>query len=615
MTDQQGSDSGIPNTAEISKSMTEMAETSQRLISEFLARQMPGGKATGSGSGDESNEGSFNPDPLNIGDAFMELTSHMMSDPAKMMEANMALWQDYTKLWQNAATRMMSGEAEPMITPEPGDRRFKHDSWNENNVFDYIKQSYLLTSRWMQTTVGEVEGLDDKDAQKVDFYTRQFTEAMSPSNFLMTNPEVLAATAESGGENLVNGLKNLLEDMDEGTGQLKIKMTDEDAFEIGVNVAESTGKVVYRNDLIELIQFDPSTKKVAQRPLLIIPPWINKYYILDLRKENSFIRWAVGQGHSVFAISWVNPDEKLSEKSFENYMLEGPLAALDAIEQATGESKVNAIGYCLGGTLLASTLAYMAAKKDERIHSATFFTAMVDFEEAGELGVFMDEEQISSLEKKMDEKGYLEGAHMATTSNMMRGNDLIWSFVVNNYLLGKEPIPFDLLYWNSDSTRMPAAMHSFYLRNMYLENKLVEPGGVTLDGVPIDLRKIKTPTYIISTQEDHIAPWKSTYAATGLYKGSVKFVLSGSGHIAGVVNPPAAKKYCHWTVPANKKNPKNPDDWFEAAKKHEGSWWPDWAKWVKGHAGKKDVAARKPGAGKLKPICDAPGEYVRVRSE
>ena len=615
MTDQPGNDSAKPDAAEISQSMAEMAETSQRLISEFLARQMPAGKANGSHDGGDSHGETFNPDPLNIGGAFMELTSRMMSDPAKLMEANLELWQDYAKLWQNTTARMMGGETEPMITPEPGDRRFKHESWNENNVFDYIKQSYLLTSRWMQSTVGDVEGLDDKDSQKVDFYTRQFVEAMSPSNFVMTNPEVLAATAESGGENLVNGLKNLLEDMDEGTGQLKINMTDEDAFEIGVNVAESPGKVIYRNDLIELIQFDPLTKKVMKRPLLIIPPWINKYYILDLRQENSFIRWAVEQGHTVFTISWVNPDEKLSDKSFCDYMMEGPLAALDAIEQATGESEVNAIGYCLGGTLLASTLAYMAVKKDNRIQSATFFTAMVDFKEAGELGVFIDEEQIASLEKKMEEKGYLEGAHMATTFNMMRGNDLIWSFVVNNYLLGKEPFPFDLLYWNSDSTRMPANMHSFYLRNMYLENKLVEPGGITLDGVPLDLRKIKVPSYIISTKEDHISPWKSTYAATGLFKGPVKFVLSASGHIAGIVNPPAAKKYCHWTGPANRKNPKNPDAWLEGAARHEGSWWPDWGKWVKRHAGKKDFPARKPGSGKLKPICDAPGDYVRVRSE
>ncbi len=604
----QGTNAPSPDSNEFSRSMSEIAATSQRLITEFLARQ------TANQTG--KTGGAAPADPLNIGGAFMEMTSRMIADPAKMMQANMDLWQDYTKLWQDNATRMMGGEAGPKVEPDAGDRRFKGQAWNEDNVFDYIKQSYLLTSRWVQSTVADVDGLDAKDKQKVDFYTRQFVEALSPSNFVLTNPEVMKATAEQGGENLLNGLKNLLNDLDEGRGRLKIRMTDEDAFEVGSNVAESPGKVVFRNDLMELIQFAPSTKTVRQTPLLIIPPWINKYYILDLRKENSFIRWAVGQGHTVFVISWVNPDGELSGKSFEDYMLEGPLAAIDAIEAASGEKKVNAVGYCLGGTLLASTLAYMAEKKDTRIQSATFFAAMVDFEDAGDLGVFIDEEQISSLEAKMDEKGYLEGAHMASTFNMMRSNDLIWSFVVNNYLLGKEPVPFDLLYWNSDATRMPAAMHSFYLRNMYLENKLVEPGGITLGGVALDLRKIKTPCYIVSTQDDHIAPWKSTYAATGLYQGAVKFVLSGSGHIAGIVNPPAAKKYGYWT---NAKTPKSPDKWLDGAEKHEGSWWPDWDKWAKHYAGKKAVPARKPGTGKsggkLKALCDAPGEYVKVRSD
>jgi len=408
---------------------------------------------------------------------------------------------------------------------------------------------------------------------------------------VLINPQVLAATAEIGGDNLINALKKLLVDLDEETGRLNIRMADDDAFEVGVNVAESPGKVVFRNDLMELIQFQPSTKTVCQTPLLIIPPWINKYYILDLRKENSFIRWAVGQGHTVFIISWVNPDTKLADKTFEGYMIEGPLAALDAIEQATGENKINAVGYCIGGTLLASTLAYMAAKKDEHIKSATFFTTMVDFEDAGELGVFIDEEQITSLENKMDEKGYLEGAHMASTFNMMRGTDLIWSFVINNYLMGKDPLPLDLLYWNSDSTRMPAAMHSFYLRNMYMENKLVEPAGITLDGVALDLRNIKLPCYVISTQEDHIGPWKSTYVAVNLYNGPVQFVLSSSGHIAGIVNPPDAKKYCYWTNAA-KKTPKTPDAWFNGAKQHDGFWWPDWDKWAKRHAGKKTIPAR-----------------------
>ncbi|MDA1089624.1 MAG: class I poly(R)-hydroxyalkanoic acid synthase [Proteobacteria bacterium] len=625
MNDQPGTNGNPQDAADIPRSMADIAEASQKLIATFLARQAEQ-------MADGQTPGSTSPDPLNIGGAFLNMTARLMADPEKLMQANMTLWQDYANLWQSAATRMMGGDADPVATPDPGDRRFKDASWNENDVFDYIKQSYLLTSRWLQSTVAGVEGLDAKDAQKVDFYTRQFVEAMSPSNFALTNPQVLAATAETGGENLINGLKNLLQDLDEDSGRLNIRMTDEAAFEVGVNIAESPGKVVFRNDLMELIQFAPLTKTVCQTPLLIIPPWINKYYILDLRKENSFIKWSAEQGHTVFVISWVNPDEKLAEKSFDDYMLEGPLAALDAIKLATGEAEINAVGYCIGGTLLAATLAYMAAKKDARIKSATFLTTMIDFENAGELGVFIDEEQITSLEKKMDEKGYLEGADMATTFNMMRGNDLIWSFVVNNYLMGKDPLPFDLLYWNSDSTRMPAAMHSFYLRTMYLENKLVEPGGITLDGVALDLRKIKVPTYVISTQDDHIAPWQSTYAAVNLYQGPVTFVLSGSGHIAGIVNPPDANKYCYWTNDANKrrgaakaatgtkiKNPKTPDAWLKAADKHDGSWWPDWDTWAKHHAGKKDTPARTPGlgksGGKLKALCDAPGEYVRVRAQ
>jgi polyhydroxyalkanoate synthase len=353
----------------------------------------------------------------------------------------------------------------------------------------------------------------------------------------------------------------------------------------------------------------PTTAKVQRRPLLIIPPWINKYYILDLREKNSFIKWAVGQGFTVFVVSWVNPDEKLAAKTFEDYMLEGPLDALGAIEKATGEKEINAIGYCLGGTLLSATLAYMAAKKDKRIASATFFTTLVDFKEPGELGVFIDEEQLASLEQRMSEKGYLEGSAMANTFNMLRANDLIWSFVVNNYLLGKDPFPFDLLYWNSDSTRMPAAMHSFYLRRMYQENKLSKAGGITLNDVPIDLRKIELPAYILSTREDHIAPWMATYAATQIYKGDIRFVLSASGHIAGVVNHPDAKKYNYWT---NDKLPADPHAWLKGAAEHAGSWWTDWSGWVKKHGG-GEVDARKPGDGKLRVIEDAPGSFVKVR--
>ena len=594
MTEQQGQ-SQTPNPAELSQTMAEIAERSQKIVTDWIDRQ------TGENGGTQI-------DPLNLGNAFLEMTARMMSDPAKVMQAQMSLWQDYMNLWQSTTRRMLGDEPDPVAVPERGDRRFSDPAWDENQLFDFIKQSYLLTARWMQSTVRDVDGLDDKTSKKVDFYTRQFVDAMAPSNFVMTNPEVIRVTLESGGENLVKGLRNLLEDLERGNGNLSIKMTDYEAFEVGENIAVTPGKVVYQNELIQLIQYEPTTEKVHKTPLLIVPPWINKFYILDLRPKNSFIKWAVEQGLTVFVISWVNPDEKLAEKSFEDYMLSGPLAALDAIEQATGESDVNAIGYCLGGTLLSCTLAYMTAKNDKRIKSATFFTTMTDFTDAGELGVFIDEEQLTALEEDMERKGYLDGSHMATTFNMLRANDLIWSFVVNNYLMGKDPFPFDLLYWNSDSTRMPAAMHSFYLRKMYQENLLVQPGAITLDGVPIDLGTIKTPSFALSTREDHIAPWKSTYALTQLFSGPVRFVLAASGHIAGVVNPPASGKYSHWT---NAKNPKDPDQWLAGSEEKAGSWWPEWYKWVARKSGAK-VNARTPGDGKLDVIEDAPGSYVAV---
>jgi len=597
MSEQQGQEVRIPDPVELSKTMTDIAEKSQKLVSDWLERQAENGAAS-------------NLDPLNIGGAFFEMTARLMSDPAKLMQAQINLWQDYMNLWQSTTRRMLGDAVEPTAEPERGDRRFLDPAWDENQLFDFIKQSYLLTARWLQSTVQDVDGMDDKTAKKVDFYTRQLVDAMAPSNFVVTNPEVLRATLESGGENLVKGLKNLLDDLDRGNGRLNIKMTDYEAFEVGKNIAVTPGKVVFQNDLMQLIQYEPTTEKVHKRPLLIIPPWINKFYILDLREKNSFIKWAVGQGLTVFVISWVNPDAELAQKTFKDYMLEGPLAALDAIEQATGEKDANVIGYCLGGTLLSCTLSYMAAKKDTRIKSATFFTTMTDFTEAGELGVFIDEEQLTALEEKMNERGYLEGAEMSTTFNMLRANDLIWSFVVNNYLLGKDPFPFDLLYWNSDSTRMPAAMHSFYLRRMYQENLLVRPGGIELNGVPIDLTTIKTPAFMLSTREDHIAPWKSTYAATQLFSGPVQFCLAASGHIAGVVNPPAGNKYSHWT---NAKNPTDPDDWFHGAEEHAGSWWPEWYKWVSKKSGAK-LAARVPGDGKLKVLEDAPGSYVKEKA-
>jgi polyhydroxyalkanoate synthase subunit PhaC len=584
----------LPDPAVVSRSMADIAERSQRIVGEWLKRQA-------------SEEHSA--DPLNIGSAFLEMTARLMANPARLLHAQLGFWQDYMTLWQNTARRVMGIDHEPVIDAKSTDRRFKDDAWKENEVFDFIKQSYLLSARFVQDVVTQVDGLDPKTAQKVDFYARQFTDAMSPSNFLLTNPEVLRKTAETGGENLLKGLSNLLGDLERGKGKLSIRMTDTDAFKVGGNIGVSPGKVVYQNELMQLIQYNPSTEKVLKRPLLIGPPWINKFYILDLRPRNSFVRWAVSQGHTVFMISWVNPDEKLAEKGFDDYMQQGYLAALDAIEQATGEREVNVIGYCLGGTLLASTLAYMAAKNDPRIKTATFFVTMMDFAEAGELGVFIDEEQLKALEDKMNKRGYLEGSEMATTFNMLRANDLIWSFVVNNYLMGNDPFPFDLLYWNADSTRMPAKMHSFYLRKMYQENLLAKPNGITLSDVPIDLRKIKTPAYFLSTREDHIAPWKSTYRGTQLLGGPKRFVLAASGHIAGVVNPPDGGKYNHWV---NEDLPPDPEAWFAGATELAGSWWPDWHRWVSSH-GKAQVPARVPGDGKLTPIEDAPGSYVQVR--
>ncbi len=600
MAEPSNKDGKLPDPVELSHNMAEIAERSQRLVADFLQRQHPSEPGTGMGIGD----------PLNIGSAFFEMTARMMADPAKLVQAQISLWNDYLTLWQRTAQRFLGGEAEPIVEPPKGDRRFRDEAWTDNTLFDFIKQSYLLTARWMQSTVKDVEGLDDKTARKVDFYTRQFVDAMAPSNFLMTNPEVLKATLDSGGENLVKGLQNLLDDLERGKGRLAIKMTDMDAFRIGENIAVTPGKVVYQNDLLQLIQYQPTTEMVKRRPLLIIPPWINKFYILDLRPDNSFIRWAVGQGHTVFVVSWVNPGEHLAQKTFEDYMIEGPLAALDAMEAATGEREANVIGYCLGGTLLAATLAYMTAKGDDRIKSATYLVTMVDFAEAGELSVFIDEEQLAALEERMKTTGYLEGRDMATTFNMLRANDLIWSFVVNNYLLGKDPFPFDLLYWNADSTRMPAAMHSFYLRNMYQENKLAEPGGISLAGVPIDLTTVKVPSFLLSTREDHIAPWKSTYAATKIYGGPVRFTLSASGHIAGVVNSPGSK-YGHWE---NSKTPTTPDKWLESATMVADSWWPSWEKWAAKFGG-GSVKARIPGDGKLAVIEDAPGSYVKVRAE
>ena len=585
--------------ATFAANFTKIAEQSQMIMQQFLARNTQD-NAFGTG------------DPLHVGGAFAELFARIMNDPAKAVELQTALWHDTLNLWQHSMQKFLGEETKPVIEPDSRDRRFKDEAWRENIVFDFIKQSYLLTARWMQQSIHKVDDtMDSQTKRKIEFYTRQFVDAIAPSNFLMTNPEVLKTTLETGGENLVRGLSNMLEDLERSQGALRVSMTDVNAFEVGKNIATTKGKVVYETDLMQLIQYSPATEQVHKIPMLVIPPWINKYYILDLQPENSLVRWLVEKGYTVFVISWVNPDEKLGKKSFDDYMLEGTIAALDAIKEATGEAEINATGYCLGGTLLAITLAWLKAKKmEKRVKSATYLTTMIDFMESGDLSVFIDEEQLKSLENRMSGKGYLEGDAMAMTFNMLRANDLIWSFVVNNYLLGKDPFPFDLLYWNADSTRMPAAMHSFYLRNMYQKNLLKKPGGITIAGVPIHLEMLDLPTYMLSTREDHIAPWKSTYAATQLYKGAMRFVLAASGHIAGVVNPPAKKKYSYWVSDAL---PKTADAWFAKASEQQGSWWVDWEKWCRDFSGGM-VDAREPGTGKLKPLESAPGRFVKVKS-
>ena len=551
-------------------------------------------------------------DDLGLIPAFSAAQFNSLTNPLRIGQQQLQFWSDATTLWHNTTLKALGLSAEPVIEPTKNDHRFRDDNWQDNPLFDFIKQAYLLAARCIYTTLTDVDGVPEQQARKVEFFTRQFIDALAPTNFWLGNPEVQREFFDSGGMSFLRGLRNLLRDIESGKSMLKVKMTDPDAFELGKNVATTPGKVVMQTDMMQLIQYQPSTKKVNKRPLLIVPPWINKYYILDLREKNSFIKWAVDQGHTVFVISWINPDADYAEKSFDDYLLDGTLAAVDGVVQATGEKAINSIGYCLGGTLLASTLAYMAAKRDQRIKSATFFASMMDFACPGELGIFIDKEQLEALDKRM-ERGYLDGAEMSTTFNMMRANDLVWSFFVNNYLLGKEPFPFDLLYWNSDSTRMPANMHRFYLHNMYLRNRLSEPGGITLNDTPIDLGKVKVPTYFLSTIEDHIAPWQSTYVGTQLLKGKNRFVLGGSGHIAGVINPPNPDKlkYGYWT---NDQLPEEANEWLEEAEYQQGSWWPDWQSWIsKLNPRDKQVAAREPGKGKPEVLEDAPGSYAKRR--
>ena len=585
----------MPDFEALSRNAGQFVEAMGRNVARLLG---PEGQAGAPGS--EMNEAAK---------VLGQVAEAWLADPNRSAEAQARLAQAFLSLWGSTYLRLQGQPADPVALPEPRDARFAHAEWSTNPYFDFIKQAYLLATRWAESLVDEAEGLDAHTRHKAQFYLRQLTSMLSPSNFLPTNPELIRHTLQENGANLVRGLKMYEEDLQAGGGQLRVRQTDPSGFEVGRNMAVTPGEVVFRNDLIELIQYAPTTETVLRRPFLMVPPWINKFYILDLNPQKSFFKWMVDQGLTVFCISWVNPDTRHADKDFESYMREGIEAAIDAIGVATGENEVTAAGYCVGGTLLAVTLAMQAATGNRRIKSATLLTTQVDFTHAGDLKVFADEEQIRQVEARMAEQGYLEGARMANAFNMLRPNDLIWPYVVNNYIKGKAPSAFDLLYWNSDATRMPAANHSFYLRNCYLENNLAK-GRMVIGNVRLDLKRVKIPVFNLATREDHIAPALSVFKGSKRFGGPVDYVLAGSGHIAGVVNHPAKPKYGFWTGgPVKGKF----EEWLEKAIETPGSWWNYWLRWMEAQAPER-VPARSPGGGALPSLGPAPGTYVRVRS-
>lgn len=582
----------------LSANLARAAVTAQGAIAEAALRQA-------------DRPAALTPDPFHVAPALNEVMTRLAAQPDRLMRAQADLFGQYMELWQSAARRAAGEEVAPVVAPAAGDKRFNDPDWASNPMFDLMKQSYLLSSNWLNSLVAEVEGVDPQAKRRVEFFTKMLTDAFSPSNFLISNPAALREVVQTQGESLVRGMENFAADLERGGGQLAISQTDLAKFKVGENVATAPGKVVYQNDILQLLQFDPTTDKVSEIPLLIFPPWINKFYILDLRPENSMIRWLTGQGFTVFVASWVNPDQTLADKTFEDYMVEGVYDATQQVMTQCGVDKVNTVGYCIGGTLLSVALAHMAARGDKRINSATFFAAQQDFAEAGDLLLFTNEEWLQSIEQQMDAAGgFLPSQSMADTFNALRGNDLIWSFFVSNYLMGKEPRPFDLLFWNADQTRMPKALHLFYLRNFYKDNALTA-GKLSLGGEHLDLSKVKIPIYVQSSKDDHIAPYRSVYRGAKAFGGPVTFTMAGSGHIAGVINHPDARKYQHWT---NEGLPSDVGDWIAGAKEHPGSWWPHWAAWLKARSG-GEVPARDPTKGKLKPLEDAPGSFVLVKSQ
>lgn len=587
----------IDNPEEFGRNMLKLFEESGRAMAEYLER-----------ADSSMSPYSTTTEMTEATKTVADVVSMWMTDPGRLAEAQTQLARDYMQVWNSTLMRMSGQDAPPVVKPDAGDNRFKDPQWNSNPYFDFWKQSYLVTQNWAQNMLSQTDGLNERERQRAEYYFRLYMSAFSPSNFPMTNPEVLRETFATNAGNLVKGMEHLLKDMETSGDLLKISQTDLQAFEVGKNLATTPGKVVFQNDIIQLIQYTPTTDTVYETPLLIVPPWINKFYILDLTPAKSFIKNAVDRGFTVFVVSWVNPTAELAGKRFEDYMQEGVLAAADAVKRETGMDRINGLGYCVGGTLLASTLAYLAAHGDDTFKSVTFLTTQVDFTKAGDLLLFTDDAQLESLEEMMTERGYLDGSRMANVFNMMRPRDLIWPYIVNNYLLGKKPFPFDLLYWNQDSTRMPAANHRFYLREFYNENRLAR-GEMTIEGTRLDLSKIKIPIFEVATKEDHIAPAQSVFIGSKLFGGKVEFVLSGSGHIAGVVNPPEKMKYQYWT--AKKAAADTLQEWMEMAREHPGSWWPHWTDWLGGYSGDQ-IEPREPGEN-LGVIEDAPGSYVTVR--
>ncbi len=582
----------------LSANLARAAMTAQGAMAEAALRQADGQTA-------------LSPDPFHVAPALTEVMGRLAAKPDLMLRAQADLLTRYMDLWQNVARRAGGETPDPVVAPAKGDKRFNDPEWSDQPIFDVMKQSYLLTANWLNALVAQVdEDIDPLVKRRVEFFMKMLTDAFSPSNFLISNPAAIRHIVETNGESLVKGMENFAADLERGHGQLQISQTDMARFKVGENVATTPGKVVYQNDILQLIQYAPTTKEVHEVPLLIFTPWINKFYIIDLRPDNSLVKWLTEQGFTVFVTSWVNPDAHLAAKTFEDYMIEGVYDASEQVMKQCGTDKINAVGYCIGGTLLACTLAYMAAKGDKRINSATFFAAQQDFVEAGDLRLFVNDDWLREIEARIDAAGgFLPGKSMADTFNSLRANDLIWSFFVNNYLMGKEPKPFDLLFWNADQTRMPKALHLFYLRHFYKENAL-SAGDLELGGEKLDLKKVKAPIYVQSSRDDHISPYRSVYRGAKLFGGPVTFMMAGSGHIAGVINHPDAHKYQHWT---NADLPATIDDWIAGAKETPGSWWPHWAAWLKEKSGDM-VPARDPAKGKLKPIEDAPGSFVQVRS-